>query len=122
MTAMQTYNRMLNLCLSAASHHMYGDEYITLYCYITSVTDLLENRDVDNVAIGVLSNENISPDVSHANCRTLLMYRQIPPDGDVVSMLMDIKEALEETLVELIDEAQDMIDAREVYDIDYDYI
>ena len=73
MTTKTAYTRIVGIALTTAVEYLHSAEHMTFYVDICDIADLLLNKREAAGIVKVISNEYLSPEVTHPNHRTLLM-------------------------------------------------
>ena len=108
MTTKIAYMRIVGTALATAVEYLNSAEHITLYVDICDIADLLLNKREAAGIVKVISNEYLSPEVTHPNYRTLLM---LPAGVNAAIFSSEVEHSLfSEAVHEAVSEADCLLE------------
>lgn len=116
MTTKTAYLRIVGIALTTAAEYLNSAEHLTFYVDICDIADLLLNKREAAGIVKVISNEYLSPEVTHPNHRTLLM---LPAGANAAIFSSEVEHSLfSEAVHEAVAEADCLLEQEADYLID----
>lgn len=108
MTTKTAYLRIVGIALTTAGEYINSEEHTTFYVDICDIADLLLNKREEAGIVRVISNEYLSPEVTHPNYRTLLM---LPAGANASIFSSEVEHSLfSEAVYEAVSEADCLLE------------